>query len=50
MVTDQQIRTLWSWLGKEASLAYAAAKAGMDSKTAKKYRLPFTISSLQMSS
>lgn len=38
MVTDQQARTLWSWLGKEASLAHAAAKAGMDLKTARKYR------------
>jgi hypothetical protein len=38
MVTDQQVRTLWSWLGKEASLAFAAAKAGMDCKTARKYR------------
>jgi hypothetical protein len=38
MVTDQQVRTLWNWLGKEASLAFAAAKAGMDRKTAGKYR------------
>ena len=38
MVTDQQVRTLWSWLVKEASLAHAAAKAGMDLKTARKYR------------
>src|SRR5271163_909713 len=38
MVTDQQVRTLWSWLGKEASLAHAAAKAGMDRKTARKYQ------------
>jgi hypothetical protein len=38
MVTDQQVRTLWSWLGKEASLAHAAAKAGMDLKTARKFR------------
>jgi len=38
MVMDQQVRTLWDWLGKEASLAFAAAKAGMDRKTARKYR------------
>ena len=38
MVTDHQVRTLWFWLGKEASLAFAAAKAGMDRKTARKHR------------
>ncbi len=38
MVTDRQVRMLWSWLGKEASLRLAAAKAGMDRKTARKYR------------
>jgi hypothetical protein len=38
MVTDQQVRTLWFWLGMEASLAFAAAKAGMDCKTARKHR------------
>ena len=38
MVTDEQVRILWDWLGKEASLAFAAAKAGMDRKTARKYR------------
>jgi transposase len=38
MVMDQQVRTLWDWLGKEASLGFAAAKAGMDRKTARKYR------------
>ena len=38
MVMDQQVRTLWDWLGKEASLAFSAAKAGMDRKTARKYR------------
>jgi hypothetical protein len=38
MVTDQQVKTLWSWLGKEASLAFAAAKAGMDRKTARTFR------------
>jgi hypothetical protein len=38
MVTDQQVRTLQSWLGKEASLTLAAAKAGMNRETARKYR------------
>jgi hypothetical protein len=38
MVTDEQVRTMWSWLGKEASLVFAAAKAGMDRKTAQTYR------------
>ena len=38
MVTDAQVRILWSWLGKEASLTFAAAKVGMDRKTARKYR------------
>jgi hypothetical protein len=38
MVTDQEVRMLRSWLGKEASLTFAAAKAGMDRKTARKYR------------
>ena len=38
MVTDRQVRTLWDWFGKEASLTFAAAKAGMDRKTARKYR------------
>jgi hypothetical protein len=38
MVMDQQVRTLKFWLGKEASLRLAAAKAGMDRKTAGKYR------------
>ncbi len=38
MVTDQQVRTLRSWLEKEASLTFSAAKAGMDRKTARKYR------------
>ena len=35
MVTDEQVRTLRTWLGKEASLTFAAAKAGMDRKTAR---------------
>jgi hypothetical protein len=38
MVTDEQVRTLRTWLGKEASLTFAAAKAGMDRKTAGKHR------------
>ena len=38
VVTDDQVRILWSWLGRGASLKLAAAKAGMDRKTARKYR------------
>ena len=38
MVTDQQVRALWDWLSKEASLTLSAAKAGMDRKTARTYR------------
>ena len=38
MVTDQQVRRLMSLIQKEKSLAAAAAKAGMDEKTARKYR------------
>ena len=38
MVTDQQVRALWDWTQQEASLTLAAAKAGMDRKTARKYR------------
>lgn len=38
MVTDQQVRKLMSLIRKEKSLARAAAKAGMDEKTARKYR------------
>ena len=38
VVTDVQVRTLRNWLGKEASLTLSAAKAGMDRKTARKYR------------
>ena len=38
MVTDQQVRRLMSLINKERSLASAAAKAGMDEKTARKYR------------
>ena len=38
VVTDGQVRTLRKWLGKEASLSFAAAKAGMDRKTARQVR------------
>ena len=38
MVTDQQVRRLMSLIEKEKTLAAAAAKAGMDEKTARKYR------------
>jgi len=38
MVTDQQVRLLMSLNEKEKSLTVAAAKAGMDRKTARKYR------------
>ena len=43
MVSDQQVKRLWRWAPK-LSLELAAAKAGMDAKTARKYlrarRLP----------
>jgi hypothetical protein len=39
MVTDQQIRLFRKALQRGASLSLAAAKAGMDRKTAAKYRL-----------
>jgi len=38
MVSDQQVRRLMTFINKEKSLAIAAAKAGMDEKTACKYR------------
>jgi hypothetical protein len=38
MVTDQQVRRLWRLMQTERTLAAAAAKAGMDEKTARKYR------------
>src|SRR5271166_3845191 len=38
MVKDGQVRELWKWLGQEAPLRFAATKAGMDRKTARKYR------------
>ena len=38
MVTDHQVRRLMSLTNTEPTLALAAAKAGMDEKTARKYR------------
>jgi len=38
MVSDQQVRRLMTFINKEKSLVIAAAKAGMDEKTARKYR------------
>ncbi len=38
MVTDQQARRLWKLMKRQRTLANAAAKAGMDEKTARKYR------------
>ena len=38
MVTDQQVRKLMKLIQSEETLAVAAAKAGMDEKTARKYR------------
>ncbi len=38
MVTDQQVRRLMKLTQSEATVAQAAAKAGMDEKTARKYR------------
>jgi len=38
MVTDQQVRRLMKLLQTEKTLSSAAAKAGMDEKTARKYR------------
>jgi len=38
MVTDEQVNCLHKALKQEASLSVAAAKAGMDRKTARKYR------------
>lgn len=47
MVTDQQVRRLMTLTSTEKTLATAAAKAGMDAKTARKYRqlgqLPSTV-------
>ena len=38
MVTDAQVRRLMKLMQKEDTFALAAAKAGMDEKTARKYR------------
>lgn len=38
VVTDAQVKELWKWLQREASLKKAAMKANMDRKTARKYR------------
>jgi hypothetical protein len=38
MVTDSQVRLLMKLIKEESSLKVAAAKAGMDEKTARKYR------------
>lgn len=44
MVSDQQVKRLWRLAGQKWALEIAAAKAGMDRKTARKYlrdrRLP----------
>ena len=37
MVTDQQVRRLWRMSNTEKTQEIAAAKAGMDVKTARKY-------------
>src|SRR4030042_1985277 len=38
MVTDQQVRKLMKLIQSEETLSIAAAKSGMDEKTARKYR------------
>ena len=38
MVTDQQVRRLFKLIHTEDTLGMTAAKAGMDAKTARKYR------------
>ena len=38
MVTDQQVRKLMKLIQSEETLTIAAAKSGMDEKTARKYR------------
>jgi len=38
MVTDRQVRRLMTLIGKERTLTSAAAKAGMDEKTARNDR------------
>jgi hypothetical protein len=49
MVRDGQVRELRKWLGREASLRFAAMKAGMDRKTARKYRHSDTLPSRRAS-
>src|ERR1019366_8271475 len=38
MVKDRQVKRLWQMLSSGKSLAHSADKAGMDEKTARKYR------------
>lgn len=38
MVTDEQVRRLMKLINEEKTLAVAAARAGMDEKTARKWR------------
>ena len=38
MITDNQVRKLMKYLQEEGKLGIAAAKSGMDEKTARKYR------------
>ena len=38
MVTDQQVRRLFKLIQSEKNFGIAAMKAGMDEKTARKYR------------
>ena len=38
MITDNQARKLMKYLQEQRSLGVAAAKSGMDEKTARKYR------------
>ncbi len=38
MVTDNQVRRLFRLMESEKSFAVTAARAGMDEKTARKYR------------
>jgi hypothetical protein len=38
VITDRQVRILMEILGKGKRLIVASAKAGMDEKTARKYR------------
>lgn len=45
MVTDQQVKRLWRFRQRELSLGVAAAKAGMDVKTARKYLLDVRLAS-----